>query len=299
MKNGFILITTVAFLAILAANAFMFTEFVRLRAEIQHNQNSRFLVDRIAKAGVSAGELILSMDKNSYDWSGDVWVKPKHLVLPEGTVDITIEPLDTRFNINSIINKDGSLNTQSINLFSNLLSVMGLSSGLLDTLLDWLDTDDFPRVFGAESEYYSDLTPPYRPANGRLMDVSELVYIKGFTTEILKRSDERQGLLDLLTIFSDNKINVNMADPIILQALGYGTASVEKILNERELRPLSMNILMNIDRQTSSSLTRIVKFTSSFFCITARVDCKGITGAQSLIVQRTNSGIKRLRWERN
>lgn len=299
MKKGFVLIITVAFLAILAANAFMFTEFVRLRAEIQHNQNSRFFADRIAKAGISAGEIILSMDKNSYDWFSDIWVKPKQLVFAEGTVNITIEPLDARFNINSILNRDRSINTQSVNIFSNLLSVMGFSSGLLDTLLDWLDSDDFPRVFGAESEYYNTMIPPYKPANTKLGDVSELVYIKGFTPEILMHNEDHPGLGDLLTTFSDNKINVNMSDPIILQALGYSTASVEKILNERELRPLNMSILMNIDRQTTTSLTRIIKFSSSFFCIRAEANCYGMMSTQSLIVQRTNSGIKRLRWERN
>lgn len=299
MKKGFVMITTMAFLAILAANAFMFTEFVRLRAEIQYNQNSRFFADRIARVGLITGEIILSKDKNSYDWFGDIWVKPKKLVFPEGTVNITVKPLDAHFNINSIINRDRSINTQSVNLFSNLLSVMGLSSALLDTLLDWLDSDDFPRVFGAESEYYSTMIPPYKPANTTLGDVSELVYIKGFTPEILMHNEEHPGLGDLITTFSDNKINVNMSGPIILQALGYSTASVEKILNERELRPLSMSILMNIDRHTTSSLTRIIKFSSSFFCIRAEANCNGIISTQSLIVQRTSSGIKRFRWEKN
>ncbi|HOC02244.1 MAG TPA: type II secretion system protein GspK [Candidatus Ratteibacteria bacterium] len=299
MKNGFVLIITVAFLAILAANAFIFTEFVRLRSEVQYNQNFRFLADRVARTGISAGEIVLSLDKNSYDWFDDVWVKPKSLVFPEGSVEVTIEPLDARFNINSILNNDKSINTQSVNLFSNLLSVMGFPSSLLDTLLDWLDSDDFPRIFGAESEYYGTFNPPYKPANGPLGDVTELVFIKGFTPEILMSGEDRTGLSDLLTIFSDNKINVNIASPLILQMLGYSTDSVEKILNERELRPLSMNILMNIDRQTTSSLTRVIKFSSSFFCIRAVADCNGVMSTQFLIVQRTSSGIKRLKWERN
>jgi len=299
MKNGFILITTLAFLAILAANAVLLSDFIRFRAELQHNQNAQFLVDKIARAGISAGETILLLDKNSYDWFTDIWVKPKHLEFPEGSVDVTIEPLDTKFNVNSIIGRDKSINTQAKNIFSNLLSVMGFPSSLLDTLLDWLDSDDFPGVFGAESEYYATLVPPYKPANGPLNDTFELAYIKGFTPEILMRSGERPGLIDLLTIFSDNKINVNMADPIILQALGYSSASVEKILNERELRPLTMNILMRIDRQTTGSLTRVIKFSSSFFKITAHATCAGISSTQSLVVQRANNKITRLRWERN
>ena len=298
MKKGFVLITTLAFLSILAANAFLFTEFIKLRAQLQHSQDARFFVEKLARAGISAGESILLMDNNSYDWYSDIWVKQKHLEFPEGSVDIAIEPIDTRFNINSIINKDKSFNSQAQTIFSNLLSVMGFPSSLLDALLDWLDSDDFPRVFGAESEYYATLSPPYRPPNGPLSDISELAYIKGFTPEILKPAGETRGLLDLLTIFSDNKINVNMADPIILQSLGYPTSSVEKILNERELRPLTMNILMRIDRQTTASLTRVIKFSSSFFRITSQAKSGNAVCVQSLLVQRAGNKITRLRWER-
>ncbi len=298
-KKGFILVTTLAFLAILAANAILFTEFIRFRAELQHNQNTNFMVEKLARAGISAGETILLMDKNTYDWFSDIWVKPKHIEFPEGNVDVTIEALDTRFNINSILNRDKSLNTQASTIFGNLLAVMGFSSSLLDTLVDWLDGDEFPRVFGAEADYYGTLTPPYRPSNGPLNDIYELAYIKGFTPEVLMHSGENRGLLDLLTIFSDNKINVNMADPVILQALGYPASSVEKIMNERELRPLTMNILMRIDRQTTSSLTRLIKFSSSFFCITAKAESNGMVYVQSLVVQRENNKITRLRWERN
>ncbi|MCX7705933.1 MAG: general secretion pathway protein GspK [bacterium] len=299
MKDGFILVITLGFLAILAANAFILTEFINYRMELQHNQTSRFLVEKLSRAGITAAEAILLMDNNTYDWFSDIWVKPKHIDFPEGSVDITIEPLDARFNINSILNRDKSFNTQAATIFSNLLSVMGFPSSLLDALLDWFDSDEFPRVFGAESDYYGSLHPPYKPSNGPLNDIYELAYIKGFTPEILMHNDENNGLLDLLTTFSDNKINVNMADPIILQALGYSSESVEKILNERELRPLNMNILMQIDRQTTSTLTRVIKFTSSYFRITSKAQSNGVLYNQSLIVQRANNKIARLRWEKN
>lgn len=299
MKKGFILVITLGFLAVLAANALLFTEFIRIRAELQNSQNKKFLVEKLARTGISAGEAILLMDKNTNDWFSDIWFKPKHIELPEGKIDITIEALDARFNINSIINRDKSINNQAKTIFSNLLSVMGFSSSLVDALIDWLDSDEFPGVFGAEADYYRSLIPPYQPPNGPLNDTYELAYIKGFSPEILKGQGENKGLLDLLTIFSDNKINVNLADGIILQAMGYPSSSVEKIMNEREIRPLTMGILMQIDRNTTSSITRLIKFSSSFFRITAKVESDGVLFTQSLVVQRSNNKITRLRWERN
>ena len=34
-----------------------------------------------------------------------------------------------------------------------------------DSIQDWIDADDAPRIAGAESDYYQGLTPPYNAKN--------------------------------------------------------------------------------------------------------------------------------------
>ena len=67
----------------------------------------------------------------------------------------------------------------------------------IDSLLDWLDSDDEPRENGAEADYYAQLDPPYQPKNGALDTVEELLLVRGITAALLWGEDtNRNGLLD-------------------------------------------------------------------------------------------------------
>ncbi|MGA2798765.1 MAG: hypothetical protein ABSE63_14385, partial [Thermoguttaceae bacterium] len=71
---------------------------------------------------------------------------------------------------------------------------------------DWIDTDDQPREYGAETEYYSSLTPPYMPKNGPLSTIEELLLVRGITPALLFGSDiNRNGRIDV-----DEPANVNL-----------------------------------------------------------------------------------------
>lgn len=68
---------------------------------------------------------------------------------------------------------------------------------IVNAILDWLDPDDEPRPNGAEGEYYSALSPPYRPKNGPLDTIEELLLVRGVTPELLFGNDRnRNGVLD-------------------------------------------------------------------------------------------------------
>ncbi len=68
---------------------------------------------------------------------------------------------------------------------------------LVACLLDWLDEDDEARSGGAEADYYSTLTPAYRPKNGPLDSLEELLLIKGWSSAVLYGEDtNRNGILD-------------------------------------------------------------------------------------------------------
>lgn len=80
---------------------------------------------------------------------------------------------------------------------SLLLALPGMSPELADCIMDWLDEDDEPRPYGAESEYYSTLPTPYEPANGPVTSVEELLLVNGMTPTLLFGADaNRNGVLD-------------------------------------------------------------------------------------------------------
>ncbi|TWU43183.1 General secretion pathway protein K [Novipirellula aureliae] len=80
---------------------------------------------------------------------------------------------------------------------SLLMSLPGMSLEIADAILDWLDEDDEPRMYGAELESYTSLPTPYSPTNGPLLSVEELLLVRGITPALLFGADaNRNGVLD-------------------------------------------------------------------------------------------------------
>lgn len=80
---------------------------------------------------------------------------------------------------------------------SLLMAIPGMSIEASDCILDFLDEDDEPREFGAESEYYLTLPSPYDAKNGPLDSVEELLLVKGVTPWLLFGADaNRNGVID-------------------------------------------------------------------------------------------------------
>ncbi len=79
-----------------------------------------------------------------------------------------------------------------------LMNLPGIDEYIADAILDWLDEDDDTRDYGAEAEYYEGLDVPYRPRNGMIESLDELLLIDGVTPSLLYGVDwNRNGLVGL------------------------------------------------------------------------------------------------------
>ncbi len=70
-----------------------------------------------------------------------------------------------------------------------LMQIPGMTETAADSILDWMDEDDEPRSFGAESEYYAGQAVPYSPRNGLPQNLEELLLVQGVTRELLYGAD--------------------------------------------------------------------------------------------------------------
>lgn len=85
---------------------------------------------------------------------------------------------------------------------------------ITEALMDWLDADEEPRDFGAEDDYYNDMSPSYRSANRALASVSELRLVAYMTDEIYR------GLLPNLTVWGEgSSINIHTAPEAVLRTI--------------------------------------------------------------------------------
>ena len=98
-----------------------------------------------------------------------------------------------KLNINSLMQLD---QTGQV-LHDALMKLPNMTEDVADAIVDWVDMDDTSRAAGAESAYYSGLSPPYRAKNGPINSIDELLLVRGVTPQLLFGNDRnRNGKLD-------------------------------------------------------------------------------------------------------
>ncbi len=140
-----------------------------------------------------------------------------------GSLRITIEEENGKLNLNLIALPNGQFNEEYKGIGQRLLTRFKLPSDLLESLADWIDSDDTPHPGGAESAWYQGRKLQYRPRNKPLETFEELNRIKGFTPELVEQ------LRPFTTVYGDQPggavaapININTAPREVLLALDDG-----------------------------------------------------------------------------
>jgi len=108
-----------------------------------------------------------------------------------------LENESAKLNLNTLTvgEEAASVEPDALTPRDRLLLLPGMNEAVADAILDWIDEDDSPRTFGAESSYYQTLTPPYRPSNRPLQHLDELLMIQGVTPELLYGIDGNRNYL--------------------------------------------------------------------------------------------------------
>ncbi len=108
-----------------------------------------------------------------------------------GIIEGLVEDTSNCFNVNSLVSgAEGRLaaDAQGGARYTRLLVALGLpafeAERLTATLTDWIDSDGRPQPMGAEDYDYAALSPAYRAANTKMVDLSELRLVKGYGPEI-------------------------------------------------------------------------------------------------------------------
>jgi type II secretory pathway component PulK len=209
----------------------------------------------VGRSGVELARWVLAqVSTDPYDSVNQVWaggtgsmgetngplagIDLKHYPVGDGWVSVKIVDLERYANINSA----GAPELQQA------LTLMGVDAGdisvVSDSIQDWVQPGDAPRIAGAKDEYYLGLNPPYNCKRAPMDDLSELLLVKGVwdhpeiywggaATNHPGPSFQHRlgfgnkgeapnypfGLVDLFTPFSTGKININTADANVLQLI--------------------------------------------------------------------------------
>ena len=166
---------------------------------------------------LAADVLVEDSKESTIDSIKEDWATPINLPLDEGTGDIKgrLEDLQGRFNLNNLLNIDGTKNEAAVKQFERLLEILGLDRRWAHTTVDWLDANtNTEPPDGAEDSVYAGQSPPYLTANMAITRTSELMFQVGMTKAIYDKLEPFVSALPTGT-----GLNVCTAAPEVLDSL--------------------------------------------------------------------------------
>lgn len=284
------LVSVLMLSTMLLSCAMAFTWFVRTQARSAMGERAGITARSMAYVltGAVMAQASLLGEHTGYDSLTQRWYQP--FVLPidgVGTWIVRLTPLDDKIPLRSLFLPDGStMRRELTGIWEDLWEKLGHRE-LENVITDFLDKNKRARVGGAEEDYFINRTP---------YDIAELLLISGdVTPELL---DE---LGDYCTIYSDGRINLNVAPVQVMELLpGLDTGGMaQRVAQARTEKPLEtlrdVQSLPGAGPKISSQLTNIAAFKSRYI----RIDISSLAeeGGKSfsIIIDRTAKQI--VKWE--
>jgi general secretion pathway protein K len=241
-ERGFALIITLLITALLVA---LTAEFVN-EVYVDTSERQSFVdgqqASLLAGSGMTAATTLLKflLQGQTYTSLTDLTSLGIMLQAADDRVRVSIEEESGKLNINAIVNPNGKDNDIYRPIAERLFKKLGLQPELLDAVADWIDSDNEPRPYGAETAYYQTLKPPYAAKNGPLETLEELRLVKGFDKATVDK------LRPYLTVYYDNAlggtapVNVNTAPKELLASLDEKMTDglAQQIVDYRTITPL-------------------------------------------------------------
>jgi general secretion pathway protein K len=196
-----------------------------------------------------------------------------------GHLEMSIEDLNRRFNLNALAGQDAVRNVQR---FKTLLGALGLDPAVADAWKDWVDRDSEGTGFGAEDGAYLVATPPFRTANQPAASTSELALLN------LLDGDQLALLLPHVTVLPTTtlRINVNTADAVTLESLTPTlTQARAEALVESDRHYDAPSVLVSEIPELSAAADAMT-VVSEYFEIHSRAEIDGFTTELTSVIRR-------------
>jgi len=241
------------------------------------------------------GRSVVSLFRSS-DPAEDPWREPDQLMEPEmafGDARYSLRVRDTGAALN--------LNEASEEVLRQFFA-QGMrvdyahADRLAQAIIDWRDTDEIPRLGGAERDQYMDARAPMLPPNRDFAELSELRYVMGMTPDLYEASRP------YLTLIGSGNVNLNAApEPVLLALPDMTPGAVTELIRLREIgsvprtRAQLRQMLPMLDspsRSRQREFDRMTTFTTNEVEILSegRVDGSPIRTLARVVVARSDAG---------
>lgn len=231
-RTGSVLLLVLVVVMLLSFSAYSFVELMLVELEATHVAVSQTQLRRLADSGITsvcASHPLSEIGRENSSIGLNLKIAQTDFTVSSYSIVPNLGEINQNRMTSGIINESNKLNINSLPLDSfardaarnRLLNIPEMSQDIADAILDWMDEDNDPSQFGAESSYYQTLKPGYSPRQARISSLSELLRVRGVTSELLFGKDGRSGWSQYLTVDSREanvtsqgtpKINLNTSD---------------------------------------------------------------------------------------
>lgn len=252
--SGMALLVTLAVISILLTLALHLARITGQSVMATGTAKTQFMAQEMATSGIHLAMAILADDaaKNEIDSLQEDWADPEKILQAVNQLGYSSTPAPSpplrlkitdelgKIQVNALLKgfPGHELNPDQSLLWENLLNLKISTDkfqdprdpvAIINALKDWLDSGDDDAITGltgAESDYYLQLEPPYAAGNGPFNQVSQVLNVKGIS------SDLNQLMQEVLTVYGlddvprgpgtygfSGKININTAGVEVLAAL--------------------------------------------------------------------------------
>ena len=218
-----------------------------------------------------------------------IWASPGPCRCPQtpvenGVVEGRIVDAQSMLNVNNLAS--ATRGAAERRRFARLFARLGIAQSTLDSLIDWIDTDDAPQPGGAEDAWYLQQADASLAANGPATRIEELGYVRGMAVPVMTR------VLPYVTALPDETpLNVNTASAEALAASfdGIEPAALAALLADRATRPFTSLADFRARLPIPLADEWMFSVNSHFFLVTVRAR-QGDTFAQARALIRRREG---------
>lgn len=240
----------------------------------------------LVRAAAAAAVATLARDDPRVDYRGEAWARSMPPIEIEGgSVDGTITDEQAKFNVNNLADSNG-VSEADVAAFRRLLARVNLPESLADAVVDWIDSDDaVTEPAGVEDVHYLALDPAYRAANRHIADISELLLVKGFSHDRLRR------LAPYLTALpGSTKVNVNTASADLLAAIlpGLSAGGAKVLVAARDKEPFGskMEFGPRLSEAAAKAANDLLDVRSDYFVVRGTVRTGRVAAGYRALLQR-------------
>jgi general secretion pathway protein K len=254
----------------------------------------------VLKGGAHWARSILYQDGriSAIDHGGELWASGlPRTDIEQGTVSGEITDQQGLFNVNNLALEEKA-SARDIEAFRRLLEAIGLNPDLAPAIADWVDADEeaLPGA-GAEDDYYLRLPAPYRAANQPVVELSELLRVRGIDDAALARLRGFATALPRRT-----PVNVNLAPPELLFAMvpGLTLEEARALASTRAQSPFRSleEFEKRLPRRGLKWIQGTLSVGSSYFVVRGRATVGKADVRMEALLQRERGAMPVVLWQR-